>query len=283
MTLRERLRGPGGVLAPLVVNPLTALMAADAGFHAGYLGGGALGFLNGATEATLGLTEMAQLGLAIRSATNLPLILDGICGWGDPMHVRHTIRTAEAAGFVAIEIEDQILPKRAHHHVGIEHVVPLDRMVAKVREAVAARQQSDFLIIARTNAARIEGIDDALRRADAMHRAGADVLLVMAQDPEQLRLLAARLPPPLMYMLPVGGVGAAPIPISELWALGFTLVVDAGSPLFAMSHALRGAYAALAAGAPSGTCDGAEEELALHRLVGLDRLLQIERRTVESC
>ena len=86
------------------------------------------------------------------------------------MHIHRTIGMAEAAGFAAIEIEDQLMPKRAHHHVGIEHMIPLELMAAKVREAVAARRDPDFLIIARTNAMRASNFDDALRRGEAYRR-----------------------------------------------------------------------------------------------------------------
>src|SRR5690242_4176648 len=177
-TLRQLLDRDGPIVAPLVLNPLMAKLAERAGFPALYLGGGSLGYLTCFTEANLSLTEMAQAALDIRTACALPLILDGACGWGDPMHMRRTIPLAEAAGFAAIEIEDQILPKRAHHHIGLEHISPRELMVAKVAEAVAARRSRDFLIIARTNAARQEnGLEEALRRGEAMRAAGADILL----------------------------------------------------------------------------------------------------------
>src|SRR5215831_19986140 len=148
---RRLIAGPDPAYAPLVFNPISALLAQAAGFQALYLGGGSLGYIKAGTEANLSLTEMAQAALDIRTVCPLPLILDGACGWGDPMHVRRTIRMAEAAGFCAIEIEDQILPKRAHHHIGIEHIIPADLMASKVAEAVAARASREFLVIARTN------------------------------------------------------------------------------------------------------------------------------------
>jgi len=113
----------------------------------------------------------------------------------------------EAAGFAAIEIEDQLLPKRAHHHIGIEHLIPSELMEAKIRAAAAARRDPDFVIIGRTNAVRNTGLDDALRRAEAYKRAGADMLYVTGRKPENLRVLGERLPPPLMYM---AGPGDSP-------------------------------------------------------------------------
>src|SRR5712664_942476 len=120
---------------------------------------------------------MCQAALDIGAVSSLPLILDGACGYGDPMHMHRTIGMSEAAGFAAIEIEDQLAPKRAHHHAGIEHMIPRELMAAKVKEAVAARRNPDFLIVARTNAIRASSMDDALRRGDAYRKAGAAPLL----------------------------------------------------------------------------------------------------------
>src|SRR3990172_1005386 len=165
MWLKALSRGPLPATAPLVLNPLMAKMVEAAGFSAGYLGGGATGYQKVSLEANLNVTEMCHAAVDIHAVSSLPLILDGACGYGDPMHMHRTIGMSEAAGFAAIEIEDQLVPKRAHHHVGIEHMIPMELMAAKVKEAVAARRSAEFVIIARTNAMRASDIDDALRRA----------------------------------------------------------------------------------------------------------------------
>jgi 2-methylisocitrate lyase-like PEP mutase family enzyme len=280
--LKPLIDGAEPVFAPLVLNPLMAKLAERAGFPALYLGGGAMGYLTCFTEANLSLTEMCQAGVDIRTACPLPLILDGACGWGDPMHLRRTIGMAEAAGFAAIEIEDQILPKRAHHHIGIEHLIDAPLMVEKVREAVAARRSAEFLIIARTNAVRDISLDEALRRGEAMKTAGADILFLTARQPEELRHIAERLPPPLMFMFL--GDGAPVIPIPELYAMGYRLFVDPQTPLMAMHRALRDCYAALRAGRPDPLlgANGRAEQAVVHETIELDALLAIERRTVEK-
>lgn len=282
-TLRSMVAEGRPVLAPLVLNPMMARMAERAGFRALYLGGGASGYANVFTEANLTLTEMCRAGLDIGAACALPLILDGACGWGDPMHLHRTVALAERAGFQAIEIEDQILPKRAHHHVGVEHTIPAEEMAAKVREAVAVRRGRDFLVIARTNAARTHGIDDALRRAERMAEAGADMLFVLTHRLEDLRAVAERFRLPLMYMAPAGGIAASGLTVEELAGLGIRLVVDAQTPLLAMHRALRDCYAAILNGEPDplvGAAAAAENE-ALQRSIGLEALLEVERRTVE--
>src|SRR5687767_13325307 len=221
MSLRARLRDAVPITAPLVLNPLMARMAEAAGFSAGYLGGGATGYLKVALEANLNLTEMCQAAIDIRAVSSLPLILDGACGYGDPMHMHRTIGMAEAAGFAAIEIEDQLVPKRAHHHVGIEHMIPQTLMAAKIREAAAARRSHDFVIIGRTNAMRASDMDDALRRGEAYRKAGADVLLLsMARKPEQLRTIAQKLGGPLMYLTSRGGLSSLGLTLKELGDLG---------------------------------------------------------------
>jgi 2-methylisocitrate lyase-like PEP mutase family enzyme len=283
MTFRTLINGPTPTVAPLVLNAMMARLAEQAGFNALYLGGGAMGYLTTVTEANLSLPDMAQAGLGITSVSRLPLILDGACGWGDPMHMHRTIGMAEAAGFAAIEIEDQILPKRAHHHIGLEHIVPSELMVAKITEAVAARRTAEFVLIARTNALRTDGLDEALRRGEAYARAGADMLFVLAREPEALRAIAERLPRPLMYMTPSGGLTEASMTPAELGALGYTLIVDPSTPLLAMHQSLRRSYAAMAAGQadPAIGRNAAEEQDRVHDTIGLSALLDIERRTVE--
>ena len=280
---RGLLAGSAPVFAPLVFNPISAMLAEAAGFKALYLGGGSMGYIKGGTEAQLSLTEMAQAALDIRTVCRLPLILDGACGWGDPMHVQRTIRMSEAAGFCAIEIEDQILPKRAHHHIGIEHMIPSELMEAKLRAAAAARTDPDFVIIGRTNALRNTGLADCLKRGEAYKKAGSDILYCGGRKPEDLRALGERLPPPLMYMSGAGGMSASQMTPAELYGLGFRLIVDATTPLMAAHKALRQCYAALARAEPDpllGSEPGKEQEI-VHQTIGLDRMLEIERQTVE--
>lgn len=284
ITLRQMIADGPPVFAPLVLNPLMARMAEKAGARAIYLGGGASGYQSVFTEANLSLTEMAHAGLEIGAACTLPLILDGACGWGDPMHMHRTIPLAERAGFQAIEIEDQILPKRAHHHIGIEHIIPAQEMATKVKEAVAVRRSPDFLIIARTNAIRMYDLDDALRRADLYARAGADILFVLARKPEELRAIAERLDMPLMYMPPAGGMAASGLAMSDLAGLGIRLVVDAQTPMLAMHRAIRDSYAAILSGKADPLVGASiqAEDKALKVSVGLETLLEVERRTVET-
>jgi 2-methylisocitrate lyase-like PEP mutase family enzyme len=247
-SLRTMISGDRAVLAPLVLNALMAKMAEKAGFVALYLGGGATGYAKVSLEANLSLTEMVQAGTEIRAEVALPLILDGAAGWGDPMHIRRTIGMAEGAGFAGIEIEDQILPKRAHHHIGLEHMVPMELMVEKVRVAVETRRSKDFVIIARSNGVRASNMDDALRRAEAYGKAGADVLLLSPHNAEEARHVGERLGPPLMHLCKPGGLAQIGLTVAEMESLGFRIIVDPNTPLLAAYEAMRGIYSELAKG-----------------------------------
>src|SRR3982074_3667307 len=181
-----------------------ARLAEAAGFKAVYLSGGSLGWLKCVTEANLTLPELAEgavdMGAGCRLAIvphggggrgcGRPIVLDAGGGWGDPVHVYRTIALTEAAGFAAIEIEDQLLPRRVEHHVGIEHLVSTEFMVEKVKAAVAARTDPDFVIVARTNARRLHGLDEATRRGEAFKKAGADMVFVFTRNAEEMRTVA---------------------------------------------------------------------------------------------
>jgi 2-methylisocitrate lyase-like PEP mutase family enzyme len=163
---------------PLCLDPLTARLAEQIGYEAGYVSGGALGFSLAVSEALLSIDELADLTRAIAARCDLPIVVDGGVGFGDPVHVTRMMWELEAAGAAAVEIEDQVAPKRVSHHRGVEHLVSRDEMVSKVAAAVAARQDPNFLVIVRTGAVRHEGINAACDRARAYVDAGADVLLV---------------------------------------------------------------------------------------------------------
>jgi methylisocitrate lyase len=284
-SIRALMQGPLPVTAPLVLNPLMARMAEAAGFPAGYLGGGATGYQKVSLEANLNLTEMCQAALDIGAVSALPLILDGACGYGDPMHMHRTIGMSEAAGFAGIEIEDQLVPKRAHHHAGIEHMIPAELMAAKVQAAVSARRSADFLVIARTNGVRASTMDDALRRGELYKKAGADVLLLsMAHRPEQLRLISERLGGPLMYLTGRGGLAGLGMTLADLGGLGYRIVADPSTPLLAAYEAWRRTYAELRAAFGAGTParDWGPLEKDMLGVIGLEKLLAVERATVEK-
>jgi 2-methylisocitrate lyase-like PEP mutase family enzyme len=283
--LSQLIRGNDLIVAPVALNPIMARMAEEAGFKAIYMSGGSLGWYKCVTEANITLPEMAQVAVDMRAVCALPIILDAGGGWGDPMHVHRTIRLTEAAGFQAIEIEDQLLPRRVEHHVGIEHLVPTEFMVEKIKEALAARTDPDLLIVARTNARRLYGLDEALRRGEAFKQAGADMLFVFARSAEEMRTIGERLPPPLMIFAPPDGFAEFALSERELAALGFRIAASSGSAFAAMVKAVRQSYQCLAQGKIDpfiGKGNVEQEMKAAMATTGLDRLLEIERRTMKE-
>ncbi len=283
--LKDLIKGPDLIVAPVALNPIMAQMAAEAGFKACYLSGGSLGWYKGVTEAGLSLTEMIQVVVDIRTVCRIPVVLDAGGGWGDPVHIHRTIAMSEAAGAECIEIEDQLLPRRVEHHVGVDNLVPIGLAADRIREAVAARTDPNLVIVGRTNAVRVDGMDDALRRGEAMKKAGADMLFVYGRKPEEMRTIAERLPAPLMTFAPPDGFSTFALSRAEMARLGYRLAASSGTAFAAMVKAVRGSYQALAADRMDDFLGpgGAEKEMkAAHKITGLDRLLEIERRTMKG-
>ncbi len=281
--LRKLIDSPDLVIAPVALNPLMARMAVEAGFKAVYMSGGSLGWVKCGTEATITLPEMAEIAMEMRTVSDVPIVLDAGGGWGDPAHIHRTIAMTEAAGFDAIEIEDQLLPRRFHHHVGIEHLVPAEFMVSKIEEAVAARRDPNLVIIGRTNTLRVTDLDDALRRGEAYKKAGADMIFIHTRKPEEMRIIGERLPAPLMIFAPEDGYGASPMSPEDLAGLGFRFAASSGSAFVAMYKAIRQSYECLANGTidpflgEGGTVTAMKEA---RRTAGLDDVLEIEKRTM---
>jgi 2-methylisocitrate lyase-like PEP mutase family enzyme len=164
-------------------------------------------------------------------------------------------------------------------------MIPMELMAAKVTEAAAARRNAEFLIIGPANAMRASTMDDALHRGEAYRKAGADVLrLSMAHQPEQLRAIADRLGGPLMYLAGRGGLAGSGLTLKELGALGYKLVADPSTPLLAAFAAWKKVYAELADGFGASVAskpDWGSVEHEMLAAIGIEKLLEIERRTVE--
>lgn len=272
----RRVRGGETVFAPVCLDPLTGRVIESLGFSAAYLSGGGLGFQLAVSEALLTLTEVAGLTRQITARCAVPLIVDGGVGFGDALHTARAVREIEAAGAAAIEIEDQIAPKRAHHHKGVEFLEPPEVMVDKVREAAAARSDPDFLIIARTGAVRNESFERAIERSLAYREAGADVLMLFPSSEDEIAEAGRRLGGPLAIM----GAAGRQDP-DWLTAQGFNMQIDPFTGQVVAFGALREAYEAIARDGASGR--PIEELMGLYREVqdaaGMEELYALEERT----
>jgi 2-methylisocitrate lyase-like PEP mutase family enzyme len=281
--LRQALRGGGPVVAPLCYDPLTSKLVEHLGFPAAYLGGGALGLVLNVTEAMMTLTELVTVLRQITMKTTLPIIVDGTTGFGEPLHVMRSVHEVERCGGAGIEIEDQLVPKRAHHHKGIEHLIPSEAMVDKVRAAVEAREDPDFLIIARTNAVRQVSFAEAVRRGNAYAEAGADMIMALPRTPEEARQLPKEVHKPVVFMLSTAGDRPALTP-QELSTLGYPLIIEPQAGLTVAYGAMRKAYLELKEKGRI-TGDPAESRMLrdeINELVDLPKYWELESRTVEK-
>jgi 2-methylisocitrate lyase-like PEP mutase family enzyme len=223
---------PGAALIlPGVANALAARIVADAGFDAAYVTGAGIAntHLGIPDNGLVTLTELVGHVAAIREIFPGPLMVDADTGFGNALNMTRTVKLLERAGADAIQIEDQVFPKRCGHFEGKE-VIPAPEMVAKIKAAVDARNDPDLLIVARTDAIAVEGFDAAMERAHAFREAGADVGFVEAPtSPEQIAAIG-RLPWPQLINIVVGGK-TPELSNAELKALGFACVLYANTAL----------------------------------------------------
>src|SRR5690349_5858849 len=220
--LRELLARSEPILAPGAYDALSARLIEAAGFAAVYMTGfGTAASLLGRPDVgLLGMSEMVDNARRIVEAVEVPVIADADTGYGNPLNVVRTVHEYERAGVAAIHLEDQVMPKKCGHMEG-KQLIACDEMVQKIRAAVSARRSPDFLLIARTDARAVEGLEATLERARRYREAGADVLFVEApQTDEEIRAVAQAFPDvPLLFNWAEGGK-TPPIGYAQLKALG---------------------------------------------------------------
>lgn len=245
---------------PGAANAMFARVVEDLGFEACYVSGAGIANMHlGAPDIGLTtLTEIANAVSAISDAIALPLMVDGDTGFGNAVNMHRTIKVLERAGAAAIQIEDQVFPKKCGHFNG-KDVIPCAEMVAKIKAAVDARTDPDFQIIARTDARAIEGIDKAIERAHAFIEAGADATFVEAPlDFDEMTRIARELPVPQIANIVFGGKTPDP-GRDRLAQMGFGGVLYANASLQA---ALRAAYQVLGSLKEHGSLDLVADRLA---------------------
>jgi len=249
-TLRSLLSKPPIVIAPGVYDPLTALIATQAGFHSLYISGAAIAYTRmGRPDIGLvSITEVVETVSLIRDRVDANLIVDADTGYGNALNVQRTIRLLEKAGAQAIQLEDQGFPKRCGH-LDDKTLIPATEMAGKIKAAVDSRQSSDTLIIARTDAVAVEGFDRAVERALLFLEAGADMLFVEAPKArEELANIVKQVGRTLPLMANMVEGGKTPMmSASELEALGFSLVIFPGGIVRTLAKTAVDYYASLAA------------------------------------
>jgi 2-methylisocitrate lyase-like PEP mutase family enzyme len=214
------------------------------GFDTIYTGGYMSGAHLAVTEPLMTLTEQAEVGARVARSVDLPVICDADAGYGEPVHAMHTVRTFEKAGVAGIHIEDQVFPKRASYHAGLEHVISLDEFLDKMKYALQARTDPDFLIIGRTDAfTAVEGdMDEAIRRGNALR--GLGVYVVMPRGVRQKHDLETfRKGVPDIPLLVIAGTDD--ITVKEYEDLGYQVIIYATTPIVAAVNGLKQVYQSL--------------------------------------
>lgn len=279
VSLKARLQRSPILLAPGVCDALTALLASQAGFEALYLSGAAIAYTR-LGRPDIGLTtssEVTETISLIRDRVELPIIVDADTGFGNAINTQRTMRLFERAGANALQLEDQSFPKRCGH-LADKRLISTAEMVGKIKAATDARHSAETLVIARTDAVAVEGLNAALARAEAYAAAGADALFVEAPgSQDQLRAIALAFKDRLPLMANMVEGGLTPIQnAAELDALGFSLVIFPGGIVRAMAHAAQAFYQTLHR---DGTTDAFRNRMfdfdGLNRIVGTPEMIAL--------
>lgn len=281
VTLRSLLRRDGCLTLPGVFDGISAKVAASIGFDALYMTGyGVVASALGVADAgTATFTEMLDRVRVIAAAGNKPFIADGDTGYGGLLNVDRTVRGYASAGASGIQLEDQEFPKKCGH-TEFRRVIPLDDAVSKIRVAVDARPDRDFLIVARTDARYSEGMDAALRRAERFLNAGADVLFVESPESlEELRRVAETFKGATLLANMVEGGRTPYLSTSELASMGFKIGLYPASGFLTMAGALQLVYRDLKDG---GTTTGSKAPMLpfadMNTLMGFPAVHAFEKR-----
>lgn len=244
----SRLKDPRIVLAPGVYDALSALVAEQAGFEALYLSGASIAYTR-LGRSDVGLTTFTEVEDTLARITErvaLPVIVDADTGFGNALNTQRTVRGLERAGAAMVQIEDQGFPKRCGHLDG-KSVVPVAEMCGKLRAALDARRSAGTLILARTDALAIEGLEAALDRAEAYLACGVDALFVEAlRTPEHMDAACARFAHRIPLLANMVEGGKTPVQSAgELQTRGFRLAIFPGGTARAVAHTLQAYYASL--------------------------------------
>ena len=279
--LRALISRPGCLVAPGVADALAARLVALEGFEAVYMTGfgTSLTRLGAPDIGLLTATEMVDNASRIADASGLPVIADADTGYGNPINMRRTIRDYEKAGVAAVHIEDQVWPKRCGHLAG-KRVIPTQEMVAKIKAACDVRTDGDFMIITRTDAIAVEGLEAALERGERYREAGADMLFIEAPvgRAEVERVSKHFAGVPLLYNMAASGK-TPDLAADELGRLGFKLAIYPNWIILAAIPAMRGLLRELKA---KGSIADVRSKVATFKefteIAGLPEIQQLEER-----
>ena len=278
--LRAALGKAALVVAPGVFDGISARLADAMGFPALYMTGyGVVASHLGLPDAGIATySDMSGRVAQLARITATPLICDADTGYGGLLNVQYTVRGYEAAGACAIQLEDQEFPKKCGHMLG-RKVVPVEDMVAKIRVAVDSRDDRNFLVIARTDARTTHGLDEALRRAEAYAKAGADLLFVESPESvEDMERIGRSFDLPLVANMVEGGRTPV-LPAADLERIGYKLAIFPALGFLSAGAAMNSAYTQLLQQRSSANIDVPLHEFqAFSALMGFDEVAQFDRK-----
>jgi len=276
MTSRQRfkelLKRDRLLIAPGCFDGLSARLVEEAGFEAAYLSGGAIARSMGIPDIGLvTMSEVIERAAQVVSAVNIPVIADADTGYGNAINLVRTVREYERTGVAAIHIEDQVTPKRCGHLEGKE-VISIEEMEKKLEAALTSRNDPDFCIIARTDARGVYGLEDAIARAKAFAKIGADAVFVEAPQSEAELEAIPRLVPGVPLLVNVFKGGKTPmLPVERLQAMGYRIAIYPSETQRAAIHAMRQVLRLLKR---DGTSEGMDDALTTFK--ERDRIVDLE-------
>ncbi|WP_206811542.1 isocitrate lyase/PEP mutase family protein [Paradesulfitobacterium ferrireducens] len=277
--LRQLLLAGELIVAPGAADALVARIIEQAGFPALYLTGAGVAYTTvGPDLGLLGMSEMVNRLEYICEAVRVPVIADGDTGYGNALNVIRTVKAYEKAGAAAIQLEDQVMPKKCGHLAG-KQLIEASEMVHKIKAAVDARLDSDFVIVARTDARAVLGLNAAIERAQLYLEAGADVIFVEAPESiEEMKEINCRLNAPTLANMVEGGKTPL-LPNQKLKEIGYNIVIYPNSAIRVMTKAVSRLMDALK---ESGTTQGQLDQMFLfnqvNNIIGLDRWKELEKK-----
>jgi methylisocitrate lyase len=286
--LRHLLENEEFLYWPSLYYPLAARVAEQIGIASAYVGGYVTGSSKAISEPLLTMDEQVAVAGEVASAVDIPIVADAGAGFGEPLHCMRTVREFIKAGVAGIHVEDQLFPKRAHYHKYVAHAVPADEFVTKIRYACRQRDNtdSDFVIIARTDTCRFEGLDEAISRINACADVGADMGLLFPRNREEAESAPQMSKLPLVYVQSRGNRDGRPLfSNQDLRSMGYKACIDAQLWLtVSFHHAKRALEEVYETGRYTGMTE--EENVAARQAIedaiGLEEFYSIEEETVEQ-
>ena len=270
------------LLAPGIYDALSGLIAEQAGARAVYLSGASIAYTRfGRSDVGLvSASEVHDTLAAVTDRIQIPVIVDADTGFGNALNVQRTIRNFERAGAAAIQIEDQSFPKRCGHLDG-KTLISKDEMVGKIKAAIDARKETNTLIIARTDARGVEGLSEAIDRAQAYQEAGADILFIEAPHSiDEMKLIRKSFGEDIPLLANMVEGGKTPIKtVNDLKSLGFNIVIFPGGAVRATTFQLQQYYAGLIEnGSTLEFSDSMHNFDSLNSVIGTPELLKLGKK-----